>query len=142
VVFAGTITDNDTDGTADNPNLIYLTGITLSAYSEYFTVDNTFSSDVPGAFEGDSDDYVTINTYSGPIMGLDIAPDTPVGTYTAEAVFEGAGGDGDPDYNGFTEDVSFTVDVLAPEPATGGLLLAGLFVALAASRRLRRPRTC
>lgn len=139
VVFSGTITDNDTDG-----SLLFLTGIdpTLSAYNEYFTVDNTFTDDgsIPGAYEGDLLGLTAPNTYSGIIMGLDIAPGTPIGTYTADAEFDGFGGTNDPNGSGFAIEVPFTV-VIAPEPVTSGLAQAGLLAMAALSRR-RRPRAC
>jgi len=136
VIFSGTITDNDTDR-----SLLFLTGITLSDYNDYFTVDNNFTDNpLTGTFEGDTLNHVASNTYTGEIMGLDIASDTPLGTYSAEAVFSGFGGTNDPDDNGFTQNVDFTV-VVTPEPITGGLTLIGL-LALAASRRLRRTRPC
>ena len=139
VIFSGTITDTDTDGTF----ITLATDPTLSAYSDYFTVDANTFFDTPGFYEGDTDDSVASNTYGpGPIMGLDIAPDTPVGTYTAEAQFFGTGGDGDPNGYGFTVDVPFTVIVTAPEPATAEMAIAAGMLSIGASFRQRRSRTC
>jgi hypothetical protein len=140
VDFYGTITDTDTDG-----SLLFLTGITLSAFNNYFTVDNTFSQDVaiPGGYEGDALDSPFPNSYSGVIMGLDFAPDIPVGTYAADAIFAGAGGTDDPDFQGFTVVVPFSVIVSsAPEPATGGMAIIAGLLAIAASLRHRRSRIC
>jgi hypothetical protein len=138
VDFSGTITDTDSDG-----SFLFLTGVTVSAYANFFTVDNTFSDDIsiPGGYEGDTLDSPFPNTYTGIIMGLDIAPGTPVGTYSANAVFAGYGGDGDPNGAGFTVDAPFTVIVNAPEPVTSSLVLGGL-LAIVAARRRSRPRAC
>ena len=139
VIFSGTITDFDTDGSF----ITLATAPTISAYSNYFTVDENTFFDTPGFYEGDTDDYVTSNTYGpGPIIGLDIAPDTPAGIYTAEAIFAGEGGTDDPNFQGFTIEVPFTVVIAAPEPAAGGLTIAAGMLAIAASLRNRRSRTC
>ena len=135
VIFSGTITDTD----IGDETLSYLTGIALSDYTEYFTVDNTFYN-APGVFEGNLDSDIAPNSYTGAIMGIDINPDTPWGTYTLQAEFNGYGGDTGPDGFGNMAYADFTV-VITPEPVTGGLTLIGL-LALAASRRLRRTRPC
>jgi hypothetical protein len=137
VIFSGTITDFDTDG-----SLLFLpTDPTLSAFSNYFSVDNTFFN-TPGVYEGDSADTFAPNTYGpGPIFGLDIAPGTPMGIYTAYFEFAGFGGDGDPNDAGFTVDVPFTV-VIAPEPGTRGLTIVAGVLAIGASLRHRRSRAC
>jgi hypothetical protein len=139
LVFSGTIMDNDTDGSP-----LDLTGVALSAYNSYFTVDNTFSNATPGLFEGDADgtfapDYAPV-TYTGPILGIDIAADTPTGTYNDVAEFLGDGGTVGPDMSGYFAYVDFTV-VLAPEPSSGGLAVAGLLAGLMALC-VRRRRRC
>ncbi len=74
VIFSGTITDTDTDGSF----ITLAADPTISAYSDYFTVDNTFF-DTTGFYEGDTDNFVTSNTYGSGLLvfGLDIAPGTP-----------------------------------------------------------------
>lgn len=139
VVFSGTVTDNDTDGSP-----LDLTGITLSAYSNYFTVDNTFSNDTPGLFEGDANgtfapDYAPVS-YTGAVMGLDIGAGTPAGTYNDVAEFLGSGGTAGPDMSGYLTYVDFTV-VVAPEPSSGGLVVTSLLT-LAAALHIRCRRRC
>ncbi len=133
VLFTGTLFDSDTD-----LSYLYLSaiGVTFSSgpSTGYLTLDNTFYTSVPGIMSGDPN-YATdslgnpANSYSGPVFGIDIAPGTPFGVYTGTVTVSAAGGTGDPGDLGFTVTQGFTVDVVAPEPATGGLALAG-FAAL------------
>jgi hypothetical protein len=144
VVFSGTLTDNDTDGSVMNLN-----GVSVNfsgGDSAYFTVDpNFFDYNLPCCLSGDpnwaTDGNPFSNTYTGPIFALDIAPGTPVNVYTETLVLSASGGTNDPNGNGFTVQEDFTI-VIAPEPASGLLLAMGL-VAIAASRRvvLRSRRT-
>lgn len=137
VQFSGTLTDNDTDGSYLSINSISL--ILNAGDDAYFTLDETlFFDDVPAILEGDTNDNFFSNVYTGPIFGVDIAPSTPVGVYDETAEISAAGGDNDPDYNGFTVDATFTI-VVTPEPRSGLLILAGLLVlvALDRARRLR-----
>src|SRR5271154_730 len=72
IIFAGTLTDTDTDGSLD-----LLEGITVNfvqpAGNADFTLDSTFTNDVQLLFEGDTLDTSATNSYSGPIFGLDFA---------------------------------------------------------------------
>lgn len=141
VQFSGTITDTDTDPLAA---YIYLFDVTLvpSGDSSFFTFDGTFFNNVPGVYSDDAN-WATdglgnpSNTYTGPIFGVDVDPSTPAGIYNETAQFSVAGGTADPNYNGYTFDVDFTIDV--PEPSTALLIPAGL-VAIVAWRR--RARVC
>jgi hypothetical protein len=135
VVFSGTLSDPDTDSSFTFLNSISV-NFTLPAANGYFTVDNTFFDDVPGALEGDTNNNPFPNSYTGPIFGLDFASSTPPGVYQGMATISASGGTNDPNGNGFTESISFTVDI-TPEPASE-LLIAGGLVALAAAIRLRR----
>jgi hypothetical protein len=143
VVFSGTLTDTDTDG-----SLLYLESaainFTVPGDASYFTLDNTFFSDVPGVLSGDpnwaTDGNPFANTYTGPIFGVDIAPSTPVGTYVETIVISAAGGTDDPLLNGFTVDEAFTV-IVTPEPTSGLTMVGGLLV-MAALRRARHSHPC
>jgi len=148
VLFYGTLTD--TDPNLDTSPFIFLNGpldspagITVSFSSGPanggLTVDSTFydSTDyVPGVFSADPD-FATDssgnppNTYTGAIFGIDIAPGTTLGDYTGTVTISGTGGLGDPSYSGFSISQSFTVDVIAPEPAAGSLVLTGLAALMA-----------
>ena len=133
VVFSGTLTDPDTDGSDT-----FLAGIsvnfTLPAANGYFTVDNTFFNDVPGGLEGDTDNNPFSNTYTGAIFGLDFSPSTPAGVYTGMATISAYGGTNDPNDDGFTESASFTVEI-TPEPGSGWMIVIGLLVIVALRRR-------
>lgn len=140
VLFSGTLFDTDTD-LSD----LYLTDISVAFSSNpasgALTVDNTFYDDVPGVLSGDPN-YATDNlgnppnSYSGPIFGIDIAPETTVGVYTGTVTIDGLGGTNDPEYNGFTVSANITV-VVTPEPAAGGLALVGLAAFAARGRVIR-----
>jgi hypothetical protein len=140
VMFSGTITDTDTDG-----SYLFLNSVALDPTvpaDSYFTVDNTFYNDVPGVFSGDpnwatDDEGNPSNSYTGLLFGLDFAADTPAGIYDGMLIFSAVGGDIDPDGKGFTVEVPFEVDIDTPEPASGLMLLAGL-LATGAWRRARR----
>ena len=138
VVFSGTITDNDTDD-----SLLFLSSVALDpavAADDYFTLDDTFYGDTPGLFSGDPD-WATdnlgnySNTYSGPLFGLDFAPDTPDGIYDGMIIFSGAGGTNDVNDSGFTVEEPFEVIIGTPEPASGLLLLGSLLATVAARRK-------
>lgn len=151
VYFSGTLTDNDTDGSLldlESIAIIY----TDPTDANYFALDNTFYDfyetppfGPPGLLEGDTDDYVAPNTWTGLIFGVDIISPPPVGVYveTAEITAcnltnDGNCESGNPDPGAFTEDAAFTI-VVTPEPTSGLLILAGLLllVALDRARRLR-----
>jgi hypothetical protein len=136
VIFAGTLTDTDTDGSLDLIENITVNFV-QSAGNTDFTLDTTFFNNVPGVLTGDgvsSDD-----SYSGPIFGLDFAAGIPDGEYdgTAEiTVMNLNSGDT------FTEDADFSV-FATPEPAsvlTTSTGLMGLMALLAI--RARRSRLC
>jgi hypothetical protein len=144
VVFTGTIIDNDIDD-----SLLFLSSVALDptvAADDYFTLDNTFYDDVPGAFSGDpaweTDDLGNpSDTYTGPLFGLDFAPDTPNGIYDGMIIFSGAGGTNDANYDGFTVEEPFEVIIGTPEPASGLLMLTAL-LATGAARRKRSLKAC
>ncbi len=149
VLFTGTLLDTDSDDSfiSLSDPLTGLADITLtlsvSPANGGLTLDNTFDDLVPATLVGDTNglaDFGVPNEYSGPIFGIDIAPGTTPGEYTGTVTFEGNGGDGDPDNQGFTVSQQVTVDLVAPEPATWGLAMAGL-AALGACSGLRRKRT-
>ncbi|HVW11884.1 MAG TPA: hypothetical protein VHC90_25055 [Bryobacteraceae bacterium] len=115
VPFSGTLTDTDTD-----LSFLQLDNLTVSFDpgnpSAGLSLDNTFLAVVPGLLSGDPN-YATSgnppNTYSGPLFGIDIAPQTPAGTYHATVTVHATGGTGDPDANGFTVSKDITVTVVA-----------------------------
>ncbi len=135
VQFSGTLTDTDNDTSQTYPYM-GLIGISLAFTSNpahgALTLDNTFTQDnaIPGVLSGDPN-YATDNSgnppnsYTGPLFGIDIAPGTTVGNYTGTITISAAGGDDDPNYNGFTVQQSIDVQV-TPEPAAASLALAGL----------------
>src|ERR1022692_3206336 len=76
VVFSGTITDTNTDG-----SFLSLESVALDPAvpaDDFFTLDNLFYNDVPGLFSGDPSapgDGNPSYTYGpDPIFGLDFAP--------------------------------------------------------------------
>ena len=145
VLFSGTLLDNDTDGSFLSLEDISVTFLPDPA-SGGLTPDNTFEDgDVPFLLIGDpdyqDDGAPAPNEYSGPIFGIDIAPGTPMGDYTGTVTIDVAGGTGDPDFNGFTVSQQITVDVAAPEPATGWITPAGL-AAVALFFGIRRKWHC
>lgn len=140
LVFSGTLTDTDTDGsfiTINDPG-----GISLiygqPSDATYLTLDNTFYNDPPLLFVGDPTSVFIPYTYTGAIFGIDILPTIPLGVYNETAVISGFGGTNDPNGNGFTVDVDFTIEI-TPEPSPALLMLAGL-VAMAVWHR--RKRVC
>ena len=144
-IFSGILTDNDTDS-----SFIYLDGVSIDFSSDpsaaaYFTVDNTFSNDVPGILSGDpsapGDGNPFSSRYTGPIIGIDFAPSTPYGVYQLTAVISAEGGTIDSTYSGFTTGAAFTL-LVVPEPSASQLIAAGLAVLLACSRFRRRASPC
>jgi hypothetical protein len=141
VLFSGTLTDTDTDGSYiffDYFPIDISVTFSSSPVSGSLSLDSTFYEDVPLLLSGDPTWATDLlgnppNIYGPdlPIFGIDIAPGTSVGEYSGTVTINAAGGTNDPDFNGFTVSQSFTVDVVAPEPAAAGLLLGGL-LALAA----------
>ena len=138
VIFAGSIVDNDA-GTTHEGDFIYLNDISVTfdppGDSLLSAPDTFFLTTVPGDLIGDKDPVD--NTYIGPIFEVDIASNTPPGTYTGTIDILGG-------YNGpfVDSDViasqTFEVVVPTPEPATAGLLLLPLAGLAAAIRRRRR----
>lgn len=142
VQFSGTLTDTDTDG-----SLLVLTGISINfsgSSGTYFTLDqNLFFNDVPGILEGDTQNNIASNTYTGPIFGIDLGHPIPAGIYTETAVISACNlindpncESGGPDPLAFTASAQFQVDVV-PEPSAGSLSLLGL-TALLASYGVKR----
>ncbi len=119
VPFSGTLTDSDTD-----LSFLQLDNLTISFDSGNpstgLSLDNTFLAVVPGLLSGDPN-YATSgnppNAYSGPLFGIDIAPQTPAGTYHATVTIHASGGTGDPNSNGFTVSKDITVTVIAASQA-------------------------
>ena len=130
VQFSGTLTDTDTD-----LSIISLNSLSINLNPTFFTEDNTFLNDVPGALSGDpnaaTDGNPFPNSYTGPIFGVDIAANTPPGVYNGIAEISASGGTQDPNGNGFTVDAAFTI-VVSPEPVSTGLVLAGLLLLIGA----------
>jgi hypothetical protein len=141
LLFSGTLTDTDSDGSIININdpggisLIY----GQPTDSTYLTLDSSLYYYAPLAFVGDptasTDGSFLPNTYTGVIFGIDIAPSIPAGTYNEVAQISAYGGTNDPMDNGFYVDMDFTIEVV-PEPSSGLLILAGLG-AIVARRRMR-----
>jgi uncharacterized protein (TIGR03437 family) len=129
VSFSGTLTDTDTD-----LSFLQLDSISISFDasnpSAGLSLDNTFMAVVPGLLSGDPNFGTSgnpPNVYSGPIFGIDIAPQTAAGTYHATVTIHASGGTGDPEAHGFTVAKAITVTVVAgssgenaPRP-TGGI---------------------
>jgi hypothetical protein len=136
VLFTGTLTDNDVDPQPDlDPTYLFLsvpyTG--ASPYNNGMTDQTVFDGSLsldytlltPAVLSGDTDaDDLNPPTslQSVPIFGVDIPVGTPVGTYTDTVYIDVTSSLG----NTFTVSATATVDVLAPEPSSSGLLLAGL----------------
>lgn len=153
VLFSGTLTDNDTDGsyiiTGPDPDFD-LNDISVAfssgPASGGLTLDNTWddfaTQNGAGVLIGDpnaaTDGAPFLNSYTGALFGIDIAPGTTAGQYTGTVTIEAQHVDqnfnpiGDP----FTVSAQITVDV-TPEPGGASLALAGLAV-LGASYGLRR----
>jgi hypothetical protein len=150
ILFSGSLTDNDTDGSyiLTGPDSDFgLSDITVTfsslPTSGGLTLDNTWDDfadagvligDPNAATDGDG----APNLYTGPLFGIDIAPGTTPGRYTGTVTIEAQHLDPDFDPIGdpFTVSQQFTVDVV-PEPASWGFALAGLMV-LGAWCRLRK----
>lgn len=129
VAFSGRLTDTDTD-----LSFLQLDSISISFDasnpSTGLSLDNTFMAVVPGLLSGDPNFETSgnpANTYTGPIFGIDIAPQAAPGTYHATVTIHASGGTGDPNANGFTVSKAITVTVVAgssggsgPRP-TGGI---------------------
>ena len=132
VLFTGTLQDNDTDLSVLSLNTIGITFSPSNPSSGYLTLDdNTFYNNVGALLIGDPNwlvngeqDGFLANFYTGPVFGIDIAPGTPYGEYTAVISVNTSGGTNDTD-SGQTFTQTITVDVV-PEPAAAGLLLAAL----------------
>lgn len=125
-LFSGSLTDTDTDGSIVLLNSADVTWSAGNPSVGFLTLDNTFFQNVPGGLEGDTADNFFLNSYTGPIFGIDIAPGTPLGIYTGRLLIGASGGTGDPGSAGFTISQGFTVNVV-PEPSPFALTLAGLF---------------
>jgi hypothetical protein len=140
VIFSGTLTDTDTDGSLTSLNSIsILYGSPGDA--SYFTIDNVFNAFVPAVLEGDTLDSIAPNSYTGAIFGVDVLPTTPLGVYNETIDIAASGGTNDPNGNGFDATTGFTIDIVLPEPASGLMTLGGLLT-IAVLLRARRSRTC
>jgi hypothetical protein len=142
VVFSGSLTDTDLDNSVDM-QFISLNDISIDfsldpAAAAYFSIDSTFFSLPPGVLSVNNLPFQP--SYTGPIFGVDFNPaTTPYGVYNMTAVIDAAGGDGDPNFSGFTVTQTFTVDFISPEPATSALIFSGLAVVVWSRRSRRRP---
>ena len=131
VLFTGTLTDSDTDLSFLLVQSIAVSFSASNPSTSALSPDNTFLFDVPGVLSGDPN-YATDNSgnpanqYAGPIFGIDIAPGTPVGTYSGTITINAAGGTNDPGQNGFTVTRNFTITVgstgVTPQTITFGAL--------------------
>jgi hypothetical protein len=100
-----------------------------SAAATFLTPDtNPFFANVPGVFApGD--------TYSGIVFGLQLAPNTPFGSYGGTVTLLGDPNGADPGATESLATATFQLTV-APEPAAGLLGMAALpFAAIVARRR-------
>jgi hypothetical protein len=134
VLFSGTLSYGGSDPLDLNPLYLIDIGVEWSSEISDLSIDNTFFVAPPAQLSGDVDSGTDGSgaapySYSGPIFGIDIAPDTPLGSYEGTVTIYAMGGLTDPDYQGFTLTQNITVDVVAPAPEPGAnqLLMAGLF---------------
>jgi uncharacterized protein (TIGR03437 family) len=113
IPFSGTLARTDTGASFLQLDRISI-AFSPSNPSSGLSLDNTFTSVVPGLLSGDPD-YATSgsppNSYSGPVFGIDIGPRTVAGVYRATVTIHASGGADDPDATGFTvsKDISVTV---------------------------------
>ncbi len=124
VTFLGTITP-------DTASDIFLNGISYTynaGAGAYLTGDQTTFFNVPGAF------FTTDSPYTGPVFSIAINPLTPVGAYTGTVTLRGGA---DQFADSPIVSAPFEVDVLAPEPGSIGLGLAGMAVIAAVRFRTR-----
>jgi hypothetical protein len=145
VVFSGSLIDTDLDNSVDM-QLLFLNDIYIDytldpAAAAYFSIDSTFYNLTPGVLSVNNPPFQP--SYTGPIFGVDFDPaTTPYGIYNMTAVIDASGGDGDPNYAGFSVTEAFTVVIASPEPTSGMLIFAGLSVIAALSHRARRRLPC
>jgi hypothetical protein len=145
VVFGGTLIDNDTLNTCDPDfvDCLYLNNITITfdqtaTASDFTFLDGIFYNNAAGIFSDDGPGSGGSGLYYsygvGPIFGIQVDPNTPVGVYTGTVSIEGA-----IDNSGDTTDILATepwqLDVVAPEPATSLLTLVGLAAAALLAKR-------
>jgi hypothetical protein len=133
-VFSGTLTDTDAanncfDNSAD---CLYLNFVSFSfdqpTGTSHLSGDvDDFYLNVPGIL------FDEFNVYTGPIFGIQIAPNTPIGVYTGTVSI--LGGYDDSSASGLLARASWTV-VVAPEPADFGLAFTGLAAVLLLKRRV------
>jgi hypothetical protein len=132
VIFSGTLTDTDMDG-----SFLFLNDISVNftpPAGSFLSVDpagepasspNTFfTNTVPGDLIGDG--VPGDDTYAGPLFQVYVAPDAPSGTYFG--VFNILGGYTAPgaDFDPLLSPAAEFEVLVAPEPAAAGLMLAGL----------------
>jgi hypothetical protein len=123
VIFSGTLVDTDTDS-----SFLFLNDLSVlftPPADSYLSVDPTFFfNTVPGDLFGDG--ITGDDTYTGPLFEIYIAPDTPWGNYSGTinilGGYNGPGADFDPL---LVTPVDFQV-VVAPEPTTLLLTMAGI----------------
>lgn len=143
VDFIGTLTDTDTSDLCDNTftNCLYLNGISFSFDSSTAMSHLSGDSDPfyslgatsPGAIlSDDSTGSGLYYTETGPVFGITIAPDTPIGYYTGSVTILG-GIDSQTAMDPLAT-ATFAIDVV-PEPAAGALAFFGLAGLLAWRRR-------
>jgi hypothetical protein len=141
VFFSGTLTDTDTTDTCDNDNVncLYLNFISFTFDQSTATshlspdTDQFYLANVPGFLSDDGASSGLYDTYTGNIFGINIAPDTPIGTYTGTVSIYG--GYDDSQANNLLASQTWTV-VASPEPADFGLAMAGLAALVLAKRRM------
>jgi|SRR5450432_961444 hypothetical protein len=132
VIFQGTLTDTDTDGSFLFLNDI---GVTFNAPGgSFLSVDpNFFFNSVPGDLIGDgiaADDF-----YGGPVFEVFIANDTPSGNYFGNiAILGGFNGPGD---TAVLATQTFEVVVVTPEPGAALLTLTSLICVAIGRRRMK-----
>jgi len=133
IIFSGTLLDDDLD-----TSFLFLNAIAVSFTppgGTFLSPDaNFFFQNVIGVLQSPPDIFP--DSYTGPIFKIDVAPNTPAGTYFGTIQIEG--GHNDPGETNVLATQTFQV-VMAPEPGLTGLTLAALAcLALARSRSQRR----
>jgi len=134
IIFSGTLLDDDLD-----TSFLFLNAIAVSFTppgGTFLSPDpDFFFQNVIGLLQSPPD--VATDSYTGPIFKIDVAPNTPAGTYFG--TIDILGGRLSPDDTNVLATQTFQVSVGVPEPALGGLMLAALLcMALVRSRSQRR----
>jgi hypothetical protein len=125
-LITGSITNPTLSDVLANDIQVSLSG----SAATFLTPDtNAFFANVPGVFApGD--------TYTGIVFGLQLAPGTPLGSYSGTVTLLGDPNGADPGATQSLATATFQIAV-APEPGAGLLAVAALPVATVVTRRRR-----